>query len=128
MKFSKQVMTLTIFLVMGLFAITNSMTYMMQSASPNMGNLTRSIIFALVLYGWALVRLLSGKRFAIPFMDFINVVYGMGFVSNIAIAATKLSGTGALVVIALSIVGIGTTIFASFFARKFRSQAQTLVG
>lgn len=126
MKSSKQKMTLIIFIAMGLFAITNSMTYLMQSTNPDMGNLTRSIIFALVLYGWALVRLLSGKRFAVPFMDFINVVYGMGFVSNIAISGTQLSGIGALIVVVLSIIGIGMNILASIVARKFRSQTQSL--
>lgn len=126
MKSDKYKISLIVVAAIMLFTVSNSLVFILQSNQPEMSAMIRSAAFVTVLYGWALVRVLSGKRFAIPFMDFINLVYGMGFVSNIALAVTKLSGINVMTIVLMSVLGIAVNVLASISARRFRNDKKVV--
>lgn len=106
MRATRQNLTILILSTVILFGIGNALTFILPTTNPDVGALARSIFFAAALYGWGLVRLLSRKRFAVGFLSFIDAVYLMGFISNLTVALTKVSGLPLALVIATSIIGI----------------------
>ncbi|MCT3392899.1 hypothetical protein GQR93_04120 [Lentilactobacillus hilgardii] len=60
-------------------------------------------------------------------MDFVNVVYGMGFISNIAMTVTTISGIKAWLIIVMSLSGILVNIWVSKTARKFNGSFKSAV-
>lgn len=110
MKATRQSLTILILSTIILFGIGNAITFILPASNPDIGALARSIAFAAALYGWGLVRLLSRKRFAVGFLSFIDVVYLMGFVSNLTVAVAKISGLSLLLVVVTSIIGISLSV------------------
>ncbi|GAK48481.1 hypothetical protein LOSG293_320140 [Secundilactobacillus oryzae JCM 18671] len=126
MQSNKRKLVLITVAAIVLFVVSNSLVFMFQAQQANTDVMIRSGVFVAVLYGWGLVRLLAGKRFAVPFMNFINSVYGMGFISNIALATTKLSGGIVPLVIILSLSGIVINIYDSILAKQFHQRQLAL--
>ncbi len=117
MKSNRQNLSLLVVLVVILFALGNAIAFVLGNSHPDISSLVRSIVFVAALYGWALVRVLGNKRFALPFLGFIDFVYAVGFVSNISVAMMKISGFALGAVVAMSILGIILSIF-TFIAAK----------
>ncbi|SYW09205.1 hypothetical protein [Oenococcus oeni] len=110
-----------IFLTVILFISSNSFIFLFHKDHQNFGIVFRTSLFVVFLYSWASIRLLASKRFAVSFMDFVNIVYAVGFISNIALAATKISGINVWIVVGMSLIGFIINILISKSARKFKS-------
>lgn len=81
-----------------LFLIANTLTQL-PTITADYRPLLNSLGFAVVLYAWALLGIWRKRRFAMGFLNFINVVYTFGFIS------TLISGNGVLT-ICVSILGL----------------------
>lgn len=127
MKGYKQRLISLVLLALTLFVFSNSFTFVLQNPQTDLSTVLRSSAFVVVLYLWALVRLFGLKKFAVPFIDFINVVYGMGFISNIAMTVTTISGIKAWLIIVMSLCGILVNIWVSKTARKFNGSVKSAV-
>lgn len=121
MKATRQNLTILIVGIVLLFGIGNAVTFILPNSAPDVDALARSIAFAAALYGWGLVRLLSHKRFAVGFLSFIDVVYLMGFVSNSAVALSKINGVALVLVVLSSIIGILLSVVLLKVMRNYQA-------
>lgn len=104
--------------VISLFIITNFVIYLSNS-NNNINNLIHGGIFIIILYGWSLYRIVTAKIFSIGFLDFVNIIYAVGFISNITIAGFKLTGVIVPIIISLSLCGIYLNYLGSKVARNY---------
>jgi len=81
-----------------LFMIANTLT-VLPELTTNYRPLFNTLGFAILLYGWALLGVWRHRKFAMGFVNFVNLVYSFGFIS------TLISGNR-LITIVVSVVGL----------------------
>ncbi|QLE65609.1 hypothetical protein LROSL3_0257 [Furfurilactobacillus rossiae] len=119
MKTIKSRLITTVIMAIVLFVSSNWLVTIEHLQGQTTGMLIRSSAFVILLYAWALVRLLSTKRFAKAFMIFVDTVYLMGFVSIIAIASTKLTGFIQISAVLIAIVGLLACLIIFYLIKKY---------
>lgn len=65
-----------------MFMIANALT-LLPTLSDSYRPLFNTLGFAALLYGWAILGIWRQRKFAMGFLNFINVVYTFGFISTL---------------------------------------------
>lgn len=108
MKTSKISLVFLAVLIVILFSVDNAFPFITQGFKFGAGSFERSVCYVLFLYVWGLFTLFKHRRFAATFLRFINVVYMIGFISNVITITSKRWGTVELFFTVISIIGIAT--------------------
>ncbi|WP_304057193.1 hypothetical protein [Levilactobacillus namurensis] len=100
-----------------LFMVANTLTQL-SMITTDYRPLINSLGFAVLLYAWALLGIWRKRRFAMGFLDFINIVYTFGFIS------TLISGSG-LITIIVSVTGLMVNIYLFVLCRQSRQRLRS---
>lgn len=104
-----------------LFSLTNALVNGLQLNQLLQPINLKASLFVTILYGWALFRLFTHKRFAFSFFNFVNFVYSAGFLSYVAIASVQQTKRIAVITITLSLLGLMSILMIWRTAKQIKA-------
>ena len=91
-----------------LFVATNLGVTVLTSQTVTIRPLINTVIFALILYAWRILNFIRERRFAVGLMEFVIIVYTIGFMSSIVTAIANLHVATELLILIIigSFIGV----------------------
>lgn len=91
-----------------LFVATNLGVTVLTSQTVTIRPLINTVIFALILYVWSILNFIRERRFAVGLMEFVIIVYTIGFMSSIVTAIANLHVATELLILIIigSFIGV----------------------
>lgn len=91
-----------------LFVATNLGVTVLTSQTVTIRPLINTVIFALILYAWSILNFIRERRFAVGLMEFVIIVYTIGFMSSIVTAIANLHVATELLILIIigSFIGV----------------------